>query len=406
MMRAGADQSVVRELNRSAVLSELKLHGPMSRTAIAQATSLAKPTVSEIIEGLIAEGVVLEIGLGSVASRGGRPPMLLTFNERSQYVAGVHIGTRTSTVVIADATGAEITRRRVENSPRAAEHHLDLLAGVVMEMAEEFGTPLQRFGAVGAVLPGLTDHHRGVCVLGPNVGWQNVPVRELLTDRLALPVFVHNTAQASVVAEATEGAARGETDVVLLYSGNGVGAGILSGGRVFHGSSGIAGELGHCRLPGATKRCSCGKIGCLETVASVRSLFSLVWRSVADSPESRLRRVRQRDLSLAMIRAAAEAGDEAVRAPIAEVARSLAIGASWVVNLFNPAVLVIGGGLAELGELVIEPLREAVRTLAMAPCSEHLSVRGSELGQDAEVRGAVLLALQQADSRYRVVFES
>jgi glucokinase-like ROK family protein len=396
----------MRELNRTLVLDVLRASSPTSRASIAQITSLAKPTVSGIVDDLIHEGLVREIGLGEAASSGGRPPMLLEFNVRSQFVVGVHVGSRTTTIVVSDASGQEVARRQMRTPSGAALATLKKIGAEIQSTIKASGTPMSRVAAVGVVLPGLTDFHSGVCVLAPNLGWRDVPVRDILKDMLGRTVFVHHLGQTGVVAESLEGAAKGEQDVVLLYAGSGVGAGILSNGRIFHGHGGIAGEIGHCRVPGATEPCSCGKIGCLETVASVRALLRRVDEGLASGRPSSLASKRRSTLTPRDVAAAAEGGDAVAGDAITEIARNLGLGASWLVNLFDPAVLVIGGGLADMGELLLQPLRETLEELAMNAVLQRIEVRASQLGQDAEVRGAVLLALQQAETYYRVVFQA
>jgi glucokinase-like ROK family protein len=397
----------MRRLNRTLVLDVLKSgDGPMSRASIAQATSLAKPTVSEIVEDLMAEGAVREVGMGTVASAGGRPPKLLEFDARSHFVAGVHVGSRTTTVVIGDATGKELGRESVETDGLPAEENLQRIAQVVKATARHVEAPLERFEAAGVVVPGLVDFHAGVCLLGPNIGWRDVPIADILGQQFDFPVFVHNVSQAAVVAETLEGAAKGESEVVLLYGGSGVGAGILWGGRVFHGSRGITGEIGHCRLPGETGRCKCGKFGCLETAAGASALVARVWRGITSGATTSLAGARRKDLTPQVILQAAVAGDGLARGAIAQIGRNLGIGASWLVNLFNPAILVIAGGLAEFGTLLLDPLREAVHEMAMTHSYERVEIRAAQLGQNAEVRGAVLLAMQRAEIYYRIVFQA
>jgi glucokinase-like ROK family protein len=404
--RAGADHNVMRELNRTLVLDVLRSSSPTSRASIAQITSLAKPTVSGIVDELIREGLVRELGLGAAASSGGRPPMLLEFNVRSQFVVGVHVGSRTTTIVVSDASGQEIARHQMRTPRDEPLTALKKIGTVIKETTKASGISIKRVAAVGVALPGLTDFHSGVCVLAPNLGWRNVPVRDVLNKMLGTTVFVHHLGQTSVVAESLEGATKGEEDVVLLYAGSGVGAGILSNGRVFHGHRGIAGEIGHCRVPGATELCSCGKIGCLETVASARALVNRVHEGIARGEPSSLAGKRQSRLTPRDIAVAAEDGDAVARAAITDVARNLGLGASWLINLFDPAVLIIAGGMADIGELLLEPLRATIDELAMNAVLQRVEVRTSALGQDAEVRGAVLLALQQAETYYRIVFQT
>ncbi|WP_432836623.1 ROK family protein [Dactylosporangium sp. CA-092794] len=414
--RRGADHNVMREVNRSLVLALVKEGGPVSRASIARSTTLAKPTVSAIVDELIAEGLVREIGPGSTAVSGGRPPILLEFNARSQLVVGVHIGARRTTIAIGDAAGEEVARREfptprptggtLRDGPAPADPAVVLgrVASEARAAIAGAGLPAAKIAAVGAVLPGLTDFHTGVCLLAPNLGWRDVPVREILAAGLDAPVYVHNAGQAAAVAENLEGAGERVGDLALLYAGTGLSAGVLSDGRVFHGVGGTAGEIGHNAVPGLDEPCNCGNIGCLETVASGPAIVRAARRALAAGERSTLAELDGFDAR--DVTAAAQAGDAVAGRVIAAVGEHLGLAASWLINAYNPALVVVGGGLAAIGDLLLEPLRAAAARHALAPALRGVEIRASVLGPDAEVRGAVLLALQHSETYYRVVFRA
>ncbi|MGI5244431.1 ROK family protein [Dactylosporangium sp. CA-139066] len=409
-------------MNRSLVLALVKEGGPVSRASIARSTTLAKPTVSAIVDELIADGLVREIGPGSTAVSGGRPPILLEFNARSQLVVGVHIGARRTTIAIGDAAGEEIARREfptprppggaapgggarpVAEPGAEPEVVLGKVAAEVRDAIAGAGLPGAKIAAVGAVLPGLTDFHTGVCLLAPNLGWRDVPVRDILAAELGAPVYVHNAGQAAAVAENLEGAGERVGDLALLYAGTGLSAGVLSDGRVFHGVGGTAGEIGHNAVPGIEEPCNCGNVGCLETVASGPAIVRAARRALAAGEPSALAGLDGFDAR--DVAAAAQAGDALAGAVIAAAGEHLGLAASWLINAYNPALVVVGGGLAAIGDLLLDPLRAAVERHALAPALRGVEIRASMLGPDAEVRGAVLLALQHSETYYRVVFRA
>jgi glucokinase-like ROK family protein len=408
--RQGADHNVMREVNRSLVLTLVKEGGPVSRASIARSTTLAKPTVSAIVDELIADGLVREIGPGATAVNGGRPPILLEFNARSRLVVGVHVGSRRTTIAIGDAAGEELTRRQWPTSRAEPAGALREVAARVHEAIAEAAVPGARLAAVGVVLPGLTDFHSGVCLLAPNLGWRDVAVRRILGEALGFaeeqdaPVYVHNAGQAAAVAENLEGAGGRVEDLALLYAGTGLSAGVISGGRVFHGVGGMAGEIGHNAVPGNTEPCNCGKVGCLETVASGPAVVRAVKRAMDGGIACSLSTAKTLDAR--DVAAAAREGDAVAQRVIAGVGAHLGLAASWLINAYNPAVVVVGGGLVAIGEPLLGPLREAVERHTLGPALRGVEVRVSQLGEDAEVRGAVLLALQQSETYYRVVFRA
>jgi predicted NBD/HSP70 family sugar kinase len=384
---SGADQAVMRELNRSLVLDVLKRESPISRAAIAKETKLAKPTVSAIVDELLAGGLVREIGPGSTTTEGGRPPILLEFNSRSEFYVGVHIGVRRTHVVVTDARGEPLVQQDLPTPRRAAPVALTDIAGVVAQSLSSAKAPRRRLAGVGVCVPGLVDPDKGVCLLAPNLGWRDVPVADVLGAAMGgVAVHVHNTAQACAVAETLEGAAKGSKDAVLLYAGTGVGAGIIVDERLYPGAFGIAGEVGHFRVEGVETRCSCGKVGCLETVVSVPAVEKAAGRPLEE------------------VVAAAASGDAAAVAVLDDAGRRLGMAASWLVNLLNPEVVVVGGALAEAADLLLDPLRAAVAENALPQAVERLSVRPWLLGQDAKVRGAVLVAMQKSETFVRLIF--
>jgi glucokinase-like ROK family protein len=399
----------MRELNRSLVLDLIKHRSPISRAAIAKATDLAKPTVSAIVDDLVQEGLVREIGMGQPTTGGGRPPILLEFNARSQFVVGVHVGVRRTTIVVADAQGAEVGRMQSPTPKRKPAEMLAKLSANITATLKDAGVPAKRLAAVGVCVPGLVDFDAGVCLLAPNLGWKDVDIRTPLEAALKVPVFVHNTAQAAAVAENLEGAGQGSNNMVLLYVGSGIGAGIVSDGRLFHGAGGIAGEIGHCTMVGATERCNCGKVGCLETVATGPAIVAAAQRALAGGAKSSLSAVaggNGKGLTAEAIAEAAAEGDKLALQILGNTGRQLGIAASWLVNMLNPELLVVGGGLAEAGEPLLESLRETVQEMALPQSARRVQITTSALGQDAEPRGAVLLALQYSETYFRVVFQS
>ena len=304
---------------------------------------------------------------------------------------------------MADATGREIARRRIPTPRTPQDQALAEIGTVLDELIESAWIPRRRLSAIGICVPGLVDLRTGVCVHAPNLGWRDAPIAELLSAQIGAHTFVHNGTQAAAAAEHVEGAGRGARTVALLYAGTGVGAAVVQDGRVFHGSSGMAGEIGHSVIGGATGACACGKHGCLETVASASAIARAARDAIASGRPTSMAALGDA-LTALDVYAAAEAGDEVAREIVAEAGRILGIAASWLVNLVNPDVLVIGGGLVGAGELLVEPIRAAVQRHAITGAASRLTVRTWALGQEAKVRGAVILALQNTDRSYRLVF--
>lgn len=400
----GASPGVLREVNRSLVLEAIKVAGQISRARVADQVGLTKPTVSAIVDALLQEGVIREVGPGATAALGGRRPILLEFDDSSEYVVGVGVGVRRTAIVVANGRGVEVARTSFATPRSSPATALAKVASRVAEVIEQAGVDAALVVGTGVVVPGLVDADQSTCLLAPNLGWRDVPVRELLSRQLGGQIFVHNTSQAAAVAESVEGAAVGVGDVVLLYASHGVGAGILSDRRVFHGFRGLAGEIGHCVVPGASEPCRCGKRGCVETLASGPALARAGARAVEVGLATSIRPGARGKVTSEAVSAAAHAGDAVGLQILADAGRVLGIAASWLVNVVNPAAVVVAGGLAEIGPPLMDPLEASLREHVLPQAASGLLVRRSSLGQDAAVRGAVLLARQNTESYYRVVF--
>src|SRR5690606_26860126 len=181
--------------------------------------------------------------------------------------------------------------------------------GVVDETFTAAEIPRDRLQAVGVTLPGLVDAATGVCVAGPNIGWPKVPVRDLIGEALGVPVVVQNVANAGAIAEGQIGAAQGYRSYVWVHVGTALGAGIVLDGRPFYGRSGFSGEIGHCQVADSGPECSCGAVGCLETLASGRALERRAREAIARGERSKLSEL-ERPIEVSDLVRAALAGDE------------------------------------------------------------------------------------------------
>ena len=392
-----AGSGTVRAINQALVLDAIRRHGPTSRAQLSRSLSLAKPTVSEIIERLIADGLVVESesrprSRSAAGPVRGRPPRLLAYNERSEYVLAIHVGVRTTTVALADATGREVARRRIANPVLPAELALGEIGAVAREVVVKAGIPRRRLSAVGVCIPGQVDVVTGTCVHAPNLGWRNVPVVGVLGAALGVPIHVSNSVQAAATAEQLEGAGRGAVRMAMVYAGTGVGAAIVDETGVYRGTRGMGGELGHAVMPGLDGACACGRHGCVETAASAPAVARAARDAVSAGSPTRMTPLGNEITSLDVY-AAAESGDTLAQALLGEAGRTLGIAASWVVNLVNPDVLVLGGGLIGAGPHILDPFRSALEAHAIPAALVDLQVRTATLGSDARIRGAVILAL-------------
>ncbi len=400
MMHDRGSSRAMREVNRSLIVNLLRSGKRTSRAGLAQSSKLTKPTVSSIVDQLIRDGMIREVGLGESDVTGGRPAQLLEFNDRSAAYLGIHFGVHETVVALANARGQiqlRQSRPTIKASPGKA---IAAIAPLVDEVLHAAKVPRSRVEAVGATVPGLVDQFSGLCVLAPNLGWRDVPLRDALADTLRMPVVVNNITQASAIAEARVGVAQGLNSFVWIYAGSGVGAGIVIDGQIFVGERGFSGEIGHCQVQDNGPLCGCGRRGCLETVASGMAVMRAV-----EAAAQRGTPVRGADnaapLDVAAVAAAARDGDLAARKIFADVGRHLGRGVSYLLNILNPQIVVVGGPVGEAGEVVLRSLRASATRHALD--AGKIAVVASTLGRDAEIVGAVYLAMAHAVRSYRLV---
>ena len=278
----------LRQVNRSVLLDSVREIETISRSELARRSGLTKPTVSAIVDGLIREGVVRELGFSDSVAAGGRPARLLEFKADSAAYLGIEFGVEETSIAVADGRGTirSITREpSLRDDPERAMAALPDLVGRALRSAR---VPKGRVQAIGASVPGLIDRTQWALPLAPNLGWEDFPLRTSLEKVLRKPVVVTNITQASAIAEGRLGATQGQDSFVWLYLGSGVGAGIILNGRSFTGTRGFAGEIGHCRISDEDVLCGCGKPGHLEAFASKMAVIRAADRAAAANPTSLL----------------------------------------------------------------------------------------------------------------------
>ena len=261
----------MRNINRSIVLNMIREHGPISRSEIARRSELAPSAVSNIVSELLALGLVREGRLAR--SSGGRPPTLLELNASSAYVVGVNVGLTTTIAMATDLKGNPVARAVRTSDPMEGPASVlkrveEAVRSAVLEAGQDFG----RVVGVGVGVPGLVETSTGRSLFSPNLNWRNVPVKEILQERLDVPVYVDNDVRAATLGEREFGVGRGARHLVAVFVGSAIGAGLILDGEIYYGAGEGAGEIGHIQVVEDGPRCSCGKRGCLEAVASGRAI--------------------------------------------------------------------------------------------------------------------------------------
>jgi predicted NBD/HSP70 family sugar kinase len=376
----------LRELNRLRVLEVVRERGDVSRAEIARHTGLSRSTVSSLIGELQRDGVVVERATGSSA-QAGRPPVLLALDPGAGAVVGLHFDHGALRVAVADLGHTIIGEATRElDVDHEAEEGLEAAGALVDEVLSRSGVERRRVIGAGVAIAGPVDSVRGT-VGGSTIlpSWAGIDLAAELERRLELPVHVDNDANLGALAESVLGAGRDAREIVYLMLSSGIGAGLILGGRLYRGARGTAGEIGHGLDAEQGPMCRRGNRGCLETFAGGGALLELLRRSHGDG------------LSLDGMVGLARNGDPACQRVLADAGRIVGGPVAALCNEFNPELVVVGGRLAAAGELVLGPLRDAVRRYAIPAAAETATIVTSALGDRAELLGAIVLVIGQSD---------
>lgn len=378
----------LRELNRRRVINALSERGQASRAELARLTGLSRSTVSSIVADLQGIGLVVERdGTPAGGDRGGRPGVLLALDRAAGVAIAVDFGHRRLRVAAFDLAHTALAERSTEvdiNQP--AEDAMDVAGRLVDEILEDAGVDRDQVVGVGLGLPGPISRDTGT--LGSSTilpSWVGLSVAQVMAERLELPVYADNDANLGALAETTFGAGRGATEVAYLKISSGIGAGLVVGGRLYRGTNGTAGEIGHMIVEDAGLVCRCGNRGCLETVAGEQGIVDALRRSHGD------------DITLAGVLARAAGGDLGCQRVLSDAGRYIGIAAASLCNLFNPRRLIVGGSVSPAGELLLGPLRESIQRYAIPSAAADVEIVAGELGERTETLGALALVLAESD---------
>lgn len=284
--------------------------------------------------------------------------------------------------------------------PTLAEEGIDAVIGRMLATIDNLinNADLSRFAPAGMAIAaaGAIDSDNGVVTASPNLpGWRDVPLKEILEEMTGLEIFLINDASAAALGEHRFGAGRGAKDLIYVTVSTGIGGGIIINGQLYSGASGSAGEIGHMTIQADGPRCSCGNTGCLEMLASGKAVAREAQRLIAAGAKTRILELAEREpanITAATVAAAALEGDTLALEIISTAATYLGIGLANLINIFNPEMIIIGGGMAQMGDMLLEVARKVAVGKAFQLPAQRVCIIPSQLGYNSALLGAAAFA--------------
>jgi len=389
--------TTVKNLNKRVILDMIRFTpGGISRAELARQMDLTRAAISTIVGDMQLLGLVQESEDGPVT--GGRIPKLLGINPKHGYVVGIDMGATHLGLIVADFSAHVVNEAEypfsVVDGPEAC---LPVIDTHLQELLKKLEIPFDKILAVGIGVPGPVITKAGAVGAPPIMpGWDAYPIRAYLESLWGVPVSLGNDAEFGALGEWAAGAGRGARNLVYIKVGSGIGAGLLLEGNIYRGTTGCAGEIGHITIRESGPLCTCGNRGCLEAVAGGWAIARQAREAVRAGRRTQLSSLDPEMITARDVTSAARLGDLVAQQIVTEAGACLGIAVSSLVNLVNPSIVVVGGGVAQIGDLLLEPVRKAVRERSLRSAAQAVRITASVLGRRSSSVGAVIQAINVA----------
>jgi predicted NBD/HSP70 family sugar kinase len=374
------DSSLLKSINKASLLKIIREDSPVSRADLSKRTKLTRATVSALVEELIQDFLVVEMGIGE--SSGGRKPVMLEINREAGYVFGIDLRATEILLLITNLQGEKIQKTKIPyNNSTNQEESLEQIIQIIEREREAL--PVSPLGLTGISIGihGFVEYPSSQILFVPFFGWKQADWKGALEEKFQVAVYIENEANLAALGELESGTASQYTDLIYLSIGAGIGAGMILSGNIFRGIQGYAGEVGHTTIERDGKLCTCGNRGCWEMYASERAMADQL--GLAYKPgitELIIDRLEKRDA--------------AALAAVDEAGRCLGIGIANLINTFNPQLVVIGNQLGKYGKWMQPYIEDTMNKRFPWVKKETVDIRYSELEDEACAIGAAYLAIR------------
>jgi glucokinase-like ROK family protein len=387
----------IKSFNKHAALDLIRFSaGGLSRTDLAEKLGLTRAALSLIVNELLKSGVVQEAAIRSAPN--GRPPVTLEINPEKGVVGAIDMGATHMTVALGDFTARILEEVEIPfDINKGPEVCLGEADRVLITLLNSQGLGISDICAVGVGVPGPVLMREGMVIAPPLMpGWDRFPIRSTLEARWRCPVTLNNDAELGALGEWAYGAGRGEKNLAYIKVGSGIGAGLIINQQIYGGTTGAAGEIGHLTIDENGPMCNCGNRGCLEAFAGGRAITEQARVLVRSGKRTLLSELPPEKISVFEVAEAARRGDLHAQEILRRAGNFIGIAIAGLINLFNPSVVIIGGGVSQAGDILTAAIREAVRERAMRASGQSVRITTGMLERRSLLIGAIVQAVNVA----------
>lgn len=368
----------------------------ISRTGLAEEMGLTRAAVTLIVNDLLENGVILEAESRAIPN--GRPPVVLEINPKRGLVAAVDMGATHVNIALADFSAKIIEETSfpfdIKQGPQVC---LAEVRRILQELLDRYGISISEIMAVGVGVPGPVIKDAGMVMSPPIMpGWDRYPIRKTLEEAWGCPVSLNNDAELGALGEWAYGAGRGEKNLAFIKVGSGIGAGLIINQQIYGGTTGSAGEIGHITIEENGPLCTCGNHGCMEAFAGGNAIAIQARKMVQTGKRTLLSNIPLENITAREVAESARRGDLPSQEIIMRAGTFIGIAIAGVVNLFNPSAVIIGGGVAQAGDLLTTSIRQAVRDRSLHASEQSVHITTAMLGQRSSLIGATVQAINIA----------
>jgi glucokinase-like ROK family protein len=389
----------INKMNKIKIINLIRNNEGISRADISKKTGLSAPTVSRIVENLINEDLVHEIGEGE--SHGGRRPTLLKFLDHNNFIVGIDLGTTNIYGVLSDFNAKIIAEvRKPTYVEQGFKSIMERTSDIIDELRNHHAAKGAKIYGIGMAVAGLINREKNIVEFSPDFHWHEVDVVGTLSlKHNDIPIIFDNVTRVMALGEVCYGLGKEFKNLIFVNVGYGIGAGIIINGKPLYGPLGMAGEFGHITLEkNSPIQCDCGNFGCLEALASGNAIAKAAQNELNAETNSVLLDICQGDISKVtaeMVANAAKQGDPFAWNIFNKAMEYLGLGIAALVNLFSPEVVVIGGGVSQAGDILFDKVKKTVNARSLNKISSEVIIKPATFGMKAAVMGAISLILSE-----------